>query len=126
VLEVAQDLLIKGYCLYLENWYTSPKLDTLYTRKTDVVGTMRTNRKEFPDFMKKARLKKGETVVANCKKQMIMKSKEKRDVILVSTFHDGSIEDVTTRQGVSRNNLLSLTTTKSMGGGGGQREGGKI
>jgi hypothetical protein len=103
VLEVAQDLLDKGYCLYLKNWYTSLKLDNLYTRKTDVVGTMRTNRKEFPDFMKKARLQKGETVAANCKKQMIMKSKEKRDVVLISTFHDGSIEDVTIRQGVSRN-----------------------
>jgi len=117
VLEVAQDLLDKGYCLYPENWYTSPKLDTLYTRKTDVGGTMRTNRKEFPDFMKKARLKKGETVAANCKKQMVMKSKEKRDVVLISTFHDGSTEDVTARQGVSRNNLLSLTTTKNMAGG---------
>jgi len=74
VLEVAQDLLDKGYCLYPENWYTSPKfVDTLCTRKTDVVGTMRTNRKEFPDFMKKARLKKGETVAAYCKKEIIMK-----------------------------------------------------
>jgi len=60
VLEVAHDLLDKGYCLYLDNWYTGPKLvDTLCTRKTDVVGTMRTNRKEFPDFVKRARLKKG-------------------------------------------------------------------
>jgi hypothetical protein len=52
VLEVAHDLLDKGYCLYLDNWYTSPKLvDTLCTRKKEV-GTMRTNRKEFPDFLK--------------------------------------------------------------------------
>ena len=59
VLEVAHDLLDKGYCLYLDNWYTSPKLvDTLRTRKTDVVGTMRTNRKEFPEFVKRARPKK--------------------------------------------------------------------
>ena len=60
VLEIAHDLLDKGYCLYLDNWYTSPKLvDTLCTRTTDVVGTMRTNRKEFPDFVKRARLKRG-------------------------------------------------------------------
>ena len=40
VLEVAHDLLDKGYCLYLDNWYTSPKLvDTLCTRK-HVVGTI--------------------------------------------------------------------------------------
>jgi len=116
VLEVDQDLLDKGYCLYLENWYTSPKLvDTLCTRKTDTVGTLRTNRKEFPGFMK-ARLKKGETVAAYRKKQMIMKWKEKRDVVLVSIFHDDSMEEVTTRQGVSRNHLLSLPTTKTWGG----------
>jgi hypothetical protein len=59
VLEVAHDLLDKAYCLYLDNWYTSPKLvDTLCTRKTDVVLTMRTSRKEFPDFVKRARLKR--------------------------------------------------------------------
>jgi len=57
VLEVAHDPLDKGYCLYLDNWYTSPNLvDNLFTRKTNVVGTMRTNRKEFLDFVKRARL----------------------------------------------------------------------
>jgi hypothetical protein len=93
VLEVAHNLLDKGYCLYLDNWYTSPKLvDTLCARQTDVVGTMRTNKKEFPHFMKTARLKKAETVAAFRKKQMIMKWKDKRDVVLISTFHDDSTE----------------------------------
>ena len=101
MLEVAQDLLDKGYCLYLDNWYTSPKLvDTLCIRKKDAVGTMRTNRKEFPDFVNRARLKKGETVAAFRKKQMIMNWKDKRDVIFISTFHDDTMENVTTRQGV--------------------------
>jgi len=77
VLAVAHDLLDKGYCLYLDNWYTSPKLvDNLYTTKTDT-GIMRTNRKEFPDFVKTDRLKKGETIAVFCKKQMIMKWKTK-------------------------------------------------
>jgi hypothetical protein len=49
---------------------------------------MRTNRKEFPDFMKRSRLKKGKTLAAFRKKQMTMKCKDKRDVILISTFHD--------------------------------------
>jgi hypothetical protein len=69
VLEVAHDLLDNGCCLYLDNWYTSPKLvDTLCARQTDVVGTKRTNRKEFPGFVKRARLKKVETVAAFHKK----------------------------------------------------------
>ena len=114
VLEVAHDLLDKGYCLYLDNWYTSPKLvDTLCNRKTDVVGTMRTNRKEFPDFVKRARLKNRETIAAFHKKQMIMKWKDKKDVVLVSTFHDDSMEDVTTRQGVIQK---PFDYNKNMGG----------
>ena len=72
VLEVAHDLLDKGYCLYLDNMYTSPKLDNLCTRKT-YVGTMRTDIKEFPDFVKRSRLKKGETVVAFRKIEVIIK-----------------------------------------------------
>jgi len=74
------------YCFYLDNWYTSPNLvDTLCTRKTDVVGTMKTNRKQFPDFVKRARLKKCETVAAFRKKQMIMKWKDKG--MLYSSAH---------------------------------------
>jgi len=97
VLEVAHDLLDRGYCLFLDNWYTSPNLvDTLCSRKTDVVGTRRTNRKEFPDFVKRAILKRGKEVAAFRKKQMIMKWKDKRDVVHVSTFHDDSMENVTT------------------------------
>jgi len=54
VLEVAH----KGYCLYPDNFYTNPKLvDALCTRKTDA-GTMRTNKKLFSDFLKRARLRK--------------------------------------------------------------------
>ena len=44
--------------------------------------------------------KKRETVAAFHKKQMIMKWKDKRDVVLISTFHDDSMENMTTRQGV--------------------------
>ena len=117
VLELADKLLDKGYCLYLDNWYTSPKLvDTLCTRKTDVVGTMRTNRKELPDFVKKAKLEKGKTVTAFREKQMIMKWKDKRDVVLVSTFHDGTMEPVKTRKGVIQKPSVVLDYNKNMGG----------
>lgn len=34
VLEVVHDLHDKGYCLYVDNLYASPKLDNLCTRKT--------------------------------------------------------------------------------------------
>ena len=84
------------------------------TRKTDV-GTMRTNRKVFSDFVKSARLKKGERLAAFRKKQMIMKWKAKRDVVLISTFHDVSMENVT-RQGVIQKPSVILDYNKNMGG----------
>ena len=88
----------------------------MHQKKTDVVGTMRTNRKEFPDCVKRARPKKGETVAAFQKKQMIMKWKDKWDVVLTSTFHDDSMENVTTRQGVIHKPSVVLDYNKNMGG----------
>jgi len=44
---------------------------------------------------------------------MIMKWKDKKDVVLVSTFHDDSMEDVTTRQGVIQK---PFDYNKNMGG----------
>jgi hypothetical protein len=77
---------------------------------------MRTNRKEFPDFVKRARLRKGETVAAFRKKQKIMKWKDKRDVVLVSTFHDDGMENVTARQGVIQKPCVAFDYNKIMGG----------
>jgi hypothetical protein len=64
----------------VSTWTTSTPVQNLltpYVPERHVVGTMRTNRKEFPDFVKRTRLKRGETVAAFRKKQMIMKWKEK-------------------------------------------------
>ncbi|KAG8239481.1 hypothetical protein J437_LFUL018989 [Ladona fulva] len=88
VLDLSDSLLDKGYTIYLDNWYTSPALvEKLTVRCTDVLGTMRSNRKEFPTSVKLAKLKKGETSAAFRGKQMVMKWKDKRDVIMVSTVH---------------------------------------
>jgi hypothetical protein len=116
VLKVAHNLFDKGYCLYLNNWYTSPTLvDTLCSRKIDVVGTMRTNRKDFPDFVLRARLQKRKTGAVFHKKQMMMKWKDKRDVILISTFHGDSM-DVTTRKGVIQKPYVVHDYNRNMGG----------
>jgi len=77
---------------------------------------MRTNRKEFPDFVKRAGLKSREIVAAFCKKQMTMKWKDKRDVVLISTFHDDSMEDVTTRRVIQKQSFV-LDYNKNGGSG---------
>jgi hypothetical protein len=50
--------------------------------------------------VKRARLKKGERVAAFRKKRMIMKWKDEQDIVLSSTLHDDSMEDMTTGLGV--------------------------
>lgn len=59
VLTLLDRLLEKGYCLYIDRFYTSPALaDTLVEMKTDCVGTLRLNRKEVQKKVKEGKLKK--------------------------------------------------------------------
>src|SRR6218665_265623 len=62
VLTLAEDLFGKGYCIFLDNWYSSPALyRQLALNKTDAVGTVRLNRKNMPLDLKK-KIKRGETI----------------------------------------------------------------
>lgn len=63
VLELMHALLNKGYCLFLDNYYTSVDLaDKLARQKTDCIGTMRLTRKGIPTEIKTKKLQKGEKV----------------------------------------------------------------
>ncbi|XP_043263450.1 piggyBac transposable element-derived protein 4-like, partial [Colletes gigas] len=57
-------LLHKGYCLFIDNWYSSPTLyRELYNMKTNICGTARINRKGMPPELKSYKLQKGEAVI---------------------------------------------------------------
>ena len=50
----------RGHTLFLDNWYSSPDLFRRLTeRKTNVIGTMRHNRKDMPRDINKSKLKRG-------------------------------------------------------------------
>lgn len=56
VLSLMEELLGKGYCLTVDNFYTSPELaDILISQHTDVYGTVKLSRKEIPNELKKKR-----------------------------------------------------------------------
>ena len=62
VLKLLEPLLGKGYCVTIDNFYTSPELvDALIKNCTDVYGTVRANRKEMPPEFRAPKLKKGVT-----------------------------------------------------------------
>lgn len=89
VLTLMKPLLNKGYCVTLDNYYSSPILtDTLIKYKTDSYGTINLNRKEVPNYVKAKKLKKGDTVAFRRGKALIMKWKDKKDVSLISTIHN--------------------------------------
>ena len=118
VLSLMDPLLGKGYCLYTDNFYTSPTLaDKLVDCETDTVGTVRVTRKDVPAKIKEAKLKKGETVAAYRKKSMVLKWKDKKDVCVLSTLHDDSMVQVKSRRGKETRKPKAVASYNSNMGG---------
>jgi len=91
------DPLLGKDCLY---FYTSQALaDKLVDYETDTVGTVRVTRKDIPAKIKGTKLKKRVIVAAYRKKSVLLKWKDKKDVCILSTLHDGSMINVKSRRG---------------------------
>ncbi|XP_050307489.1 piggyBac transposable element-derived protein 4-like [Anthonomus grandis grandis] len=92
VMELMEGLLDSGRTLYTDNWYTSVSLaKRLIDRKTHLVGTIRANRKGNPQEVIKEKLNRGGIVARQDNdKTVVLKWKDKRDVIMLSTKHDDS------------------------------------
>jgi hypothetical protein len=78
--------LDKGHTLYLDNWYSSPDLYRRLTeRKTNVIGTVRPNRRDVPQDISKTKLKRGEHEIWSANNILCVKWKDNRDVHFLST-----------------------------------------
>lgn len=103
VLALIEDLLGKGYCLTVDNFYTSPQLaEILISQKTDIYGTVKPNRKEMPYGLKKTELKrrkmkKGDVVGYQKGKMTVMAWQDKKVVTLLSTVHSTKMLEVQKR-----------------------------
>lgn len=116
VLELADPLLDKGHCLFLDNYYSSVDLvDKLVRRRTDCIGTMRINRKGLPQEMK-TKLNKGETIAMYRRKIMVQKWRDKKDVLMISTLHDNTMRTVTKRNTEIQKPSCVLDYNQQMGG----------
>ncbi|XP_054274551.1 piggyBac transposable element-derived protein 4-like [Macrosteles quadrilineatus] len=88
VLEICADLLDEGRVLYLDNWYSSPKLFLeLLNRHTYAVGVVRSDRTNFPKEIKNRQLQLGELTFLHTKKILALKWKDRKDVAMLSTIH---------------------------------------
>ncbi|KAG8237308.1 hypothetical protein J437_LFUL016170 [Ladona fulva] len=91
VMEMAQPLLGKGYTLYLNNWYSYPILYlTLLKNDTNVVGTVRKNRKNMPKKLASMALKKGEVHTLSSRSLLALRWRDKKDVYMLSTKHSNA------------------------------------
>ncbi|CAI6371956.1 unnamed protein product [Macrosiphum euphorbiae] len=97
VMELGEPFLDCGRTLYVDNWYSSVELaEQLKTRKTHLVGTIRSNRKSNPKDVVQKKLKKGEIVSKRSDTNvLILKWKDKRDLYMISTKHTSeAVENV--------------------------------
>ena len=93
VVELMSGLLDQGRTLFVDNWYTSYELARLMlTRNTDLVRTLRVDRKHLPPQLKKKKAKKdklnkGDRIIFYDKTTNTMVSQwgDKRDITLMST-----------------------------------------
>lgn len=100
VLTLLEPLLNQGYCVTMDNFYTSPELfEVLIQNKTDAYGTVRPNRRDMPSIFGKKKLKPGEMVAWQKGKMMAIRWRDKKDVCLMSTVHNTSTATVHTKGG---------------------------
>lgn len=102
VMSLCSDLLYKGHTLVTDNWYTSVDLaKKLLDAETHLIGTIRKNRKHLPKDVVNAKLKRGQFVAKeNSEGITVMKWKDKRDVLLLSTKHSVRFQNVRKRNKV--------------------------
>lgn len=77
----------KGHIVFIDNWYSSPKLaEFLHDRETGMCGTVKKNRKGMPELNNK--LSRGEIEVAHNSTWLVIKWMDKKEVFMITTVHE--------------------------------------
>ena len=99
VMNLCENIFHKGHTLCTDNWYTSVNLaKQLIQKNTHLIGTLRSNRKDNPKEVVFKKLKRGECVAQESKEGItVLKWREKRDVLLLSTKHTLEMKTVRTK-----------------------------
>lgn len=94
VMELVDDKRLeqKGYIIYTDNFYSSPALfKTLADHGFGACGTARRDRKDIPKSITSAVMEKTKVVSTTHDGIFSLKWRDKRDVLMLSTFHDDSM-----------------------------------
>ena len=94
VMNLMQRFLDQGYCLYIDNFYSSPVLfGDLLRRDVLACGTIRENRRGFPRVQNNALAKnavRGTIRYIRENNLVFIKWKDTRDVVMCSSFHEAA------------------------------------
>jgi len=92
VLKLMEKRLDIGHSLFVDNFYTSvPSAKVLESRKTSFCETLRRNRKHLPETVKSIRLQTGNHIVRRNGNIIVLKWKDKREIMMLSTHHSGKM-----------------------------------
>lgn len=96
-MSLCSQILNKGHTLATDNWYTSLELAyNLLEYQTHLIGTIRKNRKGLPNSVVEAKLQKGDFIAMENEDGItILKWKDKRDVMMLSTKHSDRMSTMT-------------------------------
>ncbi|KAK9703836.1 Transposase IS4 [Popillia japonica] len=99
VMHLMHDKLDVGHHIFMGNFYNDYELATkLLTRRTNCTGTLRKDRKNTPENVKKAKLTKGAAVANYAKGVMIGKWRDKREVYYISTEYENDMVEIENRR----------------------------
>lgn len=85
---LTENLLNKGYRLYVDNWYTSQVLfNYLHDKNTAACGTARKNRMKLPREFTDATLAKGEHSFLRNGDLLAVRFNDKKEIYFLSTIH---------------------------------------
>lgn len=88
----------KGYIIVMDNFYSSPSLfHDLLHRGFHACGTVCKDRKGLPKNVCTATLQKGDVISSVDDSVMALKWKDKRDVFMMSTYHNSTMVTKTRR-----------------------------
>lgn len=104
VVLLTNDLLQEGRTVVTDNWYTSIQLaNKMLDAETHLIGTVRKNRKGIPKEVITKKLKQGELYAKQNERGItVLKWKDTRDVLMLSTKHDDKMVEKEGRRGVKR------------------------
>jgi hypothetical protein len=103
-----EPLLGEGHTLWMDNFYNAPALaKKLKYMKTDCVGTLCKNRTDVLKMAKEEKLRKLEIIPQNPGPVSVLKWNDKKNVMMISTFHRDETRKVKKMERRKRNTCVS-------------------